>query len=30
MKAAQPLQDQLAQELGPKAVEIVGIIRNIK
>jgi TRAP-type transport system periplasmic protein len=30
IKAAEPLQDQLAEELGPVAVEIVQIIRNIK
>jgi tripartite ATP-independent transporter DctP family solute receptor len=28
--AAEPIQDQLAEELGPQAVEIVEIIRNIK
>jgi tripartite ATP-independent transporter DctP family solute receptor len=28
--AAQPIQDQLAEELGPNAVEIVEIIRGIK
>ena len=28
--AAQPIQDQLAAELGPNAVELVGIIRGIK
>jgi tripartite ATP-independent transporter DctP family solute receptor len=28
--AAEPIQDQLAEELGPNAVEIVEIIRNIK
>jgi tripartite ATP-independent transporter DctP family solute receptor len=28
--AAQPIQDQLAAELGPNAVEIVGIVRGIK
>jgi tripartite ATP-independent transporter DctP family solute receptor len=27
--AATPIQDQLAAELGPQAVEIVGIIRNL-
>ena len=30
IKAATPIQDQLAKELGPQAVEIVGIIRGIK
>jgi TRAP-type transport system periplasmic protein len=30
IEAAQPIQDQLAEELGPQAVEIVEIIRNIK
>jgi tripartite ATP-independent transporter DctP family solute receptor len=30
IEAAQPIQDQLAAELGPQAVEIVEIIRNIK
>jgi hypothetical protein len=28
--AAQPIQDQLAAELGPSAVEIVEIIRGLK
>jgi tripartite ATP-independent transporter DctP family solute receptor len=30
IEAAQPIQDQLAEELGPQAVEIVEIIRNVK
>jgi TRAP-type transport system periplasmic protein len=30
IKAATPIQDQLAKELGPQAVEIVEIIRGIK
>jgi tripartite ATP-independent transporter DctP family solute receptor len=30
MKAAQPIQDQLAKELGPQAVKILGLIREIK
>jgi tripartite ATP-independent transporter DctP family solute receptor len=30
IEVAQPIQDQLAAELGPQAVEIVEIIRNIK
>ena len=30
IEAAQPIQDQLAEELGPNAVEIVEIIRGIK
>ena len=30
IEAAQPIQDQLAEELGPQAVEIVEIIRNIQ
>ena len=30
IEAAQPIQDQLAEELGPQAVEIVGIVRNIQ
>jgi TRAP-type C4-dicarboxylate transport system substrate-binding protein len=30
IEVAQPIQDQLAAELGPEAVEIVGIIRGIK
>lgn len=29
-KAAQPIQDQLAKELGPHAVKILGLIREIK
>jgi len=29
-KAAQPIQDQLAQELGPHAVKILGLVRNVK
>src|SRR5262245_13455642 len=30
MKAAAPIQDQLAQELGPHAVKILGLVRNVK
>ena len=30
VKVATPIQDKLAKELGPQAVEIVGIIRNVK
>lgn len=30
IEAAQPIQDQLAEELGPQAVEIVEIIRSLK
>lgn len=30
VKDAQPVQDQLAQELGPHAVKILGLIRNVK
>ena len=30
VEKAEPLQDQLAQELGPQAVEIVQIIRGIE
>jgi TRAP-type C4-dicarboxylate transport system substrate-binding protein len=30
IKAATPIQDQIAKDLGPQAVEIVGIIRGIK
>src|SRR5215813_12330751 len=30
MKAAQPIQDQLAQELGPNAVKILTLVRNVK
>jgi tripartite ATP-independent transporter DctP family solute receptor len=29
-KAAQPIQDQLAKELGPHAVKILELIRNVK
>lgn len=29
-KAAQPIQDQLAKELGPHAVKILGLVRNVK
>src|SRR5262245_59072035 len=29
-KAAQPIQDQLAQELGPHAVKILALVRNVK
>jgi TRAP-type C4-dicarboxylate transport system substrate-binding protein len=28
-KAAQPIQDSLAKELGPHAVKILGMVRNI-
>jgi TRAP-type C4-dicarboxylate transport system substrate-binding protein len=28
--AAQPIQDQLAAELGPNAVEVVEVIRSLK
>jgi tripartite ATP-independent transporter DctP family solute receptor len=30
MKAATPIQDQLAQELGPHAVKILALVRNVK
>lgn len=30
MKAAQPIQDQLAKELGPHAVKILELVRNVK
>jgi TRAP-type transport system periplasmic protein len=30
IEAAEPIQDKLAEELGPQAVEIVEIVRNIK
>jgi tripartite ATP-independent transporter DctP family solute receptor len=30
MKAAEPIQDQLAKELGPHAVKILGLVRNVK
>jgi len=29
-KAAQPIQDQLAKELGPHAVKILDLVRNVK
>src|SRR5438552_307118 len=29
-KAAQPIQDQLAKELGPHAVKILGLVRGVK
>ena len=29
-KAALPIQDQLAAELGPHAVKILGLVRNVK
>jgi tripartite ATP-independent transporter DctP family solute receptor len=29
-KAAAPIQDQLATELGPNAVKILGLVRNVK
>jgi len=30
MKAAQPIQDQLAKELGPHAVKILALVRDVK
>jgi tripartite ATP-independent transporter DctP family solute receptor len=30
VKAAQPIQDELAKELGPHAVKILGLVRNVK
>ena len=30
IKAAQPIQDQLAKELGPHAVKILELVRNVK
>src|SRR5262245_4640108 len=30
MKAAQPIQDDLAKELGPHAVKILNLVRNVK
>ncbi len=30
MNAAQPIQDQLAKELGPHAVKILDLVRNVK
>ena len=30
MKAAEPIQDQLANELGPHAVKILGLVRAVK
>ncbi len=30
IKAAAPIQDQLAKELGPHAVKILGLVRNVK
>src|ERR1041384_8297832 len=30
IKAAQPVQDQLAQELGPHAVKLLKLVRNVK
>jgi hypothetical protein len=30
MAAAEPIQDQLAAELGPHAVEVLEVIRNIQ
>jgi TRAP-type transport system periplasmic protein len=30
MKAAQPIQDDLAKELGPHAVKILALVRNVK
>jgi TRAP-type C4-dicarboxylate transport system substrate-binding protein len=29
-KAAQPIQDSLAKELGPHAVKILDLVRNVK
>ena len=30
MKAAQPIQDQLATELGPHAVKLLKLVREVK
>jgi TRAP-type C4-dicarboxylate transport system substrate-binding protein len=30
IKAAAPIQDQLAKELGPHAVKILELVRNVK
>ncbi len=30
VKAAQPIQDQLAKELGPHAEKLLGLVRNVK
>jgi len=30
MKAASPIQDQLAKELGPHAEKILKLVRNVK
>ena len=30
MKAAQPVQDQLAAELGPHAVKLLKMVREVK
>ena len=30
IKAAQPIQDQLAQELGPHAVKLLKLVRDVK
>jgi TRAP-type C4-dicarboxylate transport system substrate-binding protein len=30
VKAAQPIQDTLAKELGPHAVKILGLVRDVK
>ena len=30
IKAATPIQDQLAKELGPHAVKILELVRNVK
>ncbi len=30
MKAAEPIQDQLAKELGPHAVKLLGMVRAVK
>jgi hypothetical protein len=30
MKAAQPIQDALAKELGPHAIKILELVRNVK
>ena len=30
IKAAEPIQDSLAKELGPHAVKLLGMVRNVK
>ena len=30
IKVAEPIQDKLAKELGPHAVKILGLVRNVK